>query len=210
MSESTYTHDSSQPLKAVQCDTRLILKPCLTYKVCWQTQGCSALLCMPNNNETWARCCFAASYLGWRLRCFIKLFPLDIGQLKFEPCGCTDWRHTLSPSGSVLRDKILHTHTHITFTPDCVFPLVRLSNRGSYCTEPSQWKNISLLGKAQPSLYGDASSVVRAHLLASFSHSFTSRFLWEFFISDLLAGERAGPPFIRVWLDVWSPIKKKN
>lgn len=76
----------------------------------------------------------------------------------------TDSTHTLTHTlVCIFRDRVCHTHTQ-THTPhfhSCLFfSLFRQSNRSSYCTEPARRKNISILGKEQPPLYGEASSVV--------------------------------------------------
>ena len=74
----------------------------------------------------------------------------------------TDWQHTHTHFlRSVLRDRHTLSLAAVFF----------LTNRSPYCTEPAWRKNISILGKEQSSIYGDASSVVTA-LSAGFSFTF--------------------------------------
>lgn len=65
------------------------------------------------------------------------------------------------------RQNIPHTHFH----SQLCFSSLGWSNRSPYCTEPAWRKNISILGREQASLYGEASSVVTA-LSAGFCLTF--------------------------------------
>lgn len=126
-------------------------------------------------------------------RSFIKLLPLDISS--GTKAALTYNTHILSCQLQ-RHSGIPHTHPTLSLTA-----VVKWLGRSFYCTQPAQKENISFLGNAQTSLYGDTSCLVTtqsAGLFLTFL-SFSSQFLWEFFISDLLAREGAEQCFSLAW-----------